>query len=102
MKKVYLGFFIFIAASTATASFDMEKLRFPVTKTILPNGLTVLLHVDHSVPTVSYHTWFRVGSKYEEPGFTGIAHLFEHMMFKGAKRYSGKDFDKILQANGVT
>jgi zinc protease len=103
MKKVYLGLIcIFIAASTARASFDMEKLRFPVTKTILPNGLTVLLHVDHSVPTVSYQTWFRVGSKYEEPGFTGIAHLFEHMMFKGAKRYSGKEFDKILQANGVT
>lgn len=83
-------------------SIDISKLRFKVTKEVLPNGLTVLYHEDHSVPTVSYHTWFRVGSKNEEPGFTGIAHLFEHMMFKGAKRYSGKQFDQTLQANGVT
>ncbi len=85
-----------------SSTLDISKLRFPVTKTILPNGLTILMHVDHSVPTISYQTWFRVGSKYEDPGYTGIAHLFEHMMFKGAKRYSGKEFDQLLQANGIT
>ena len=53
-------------------------------------------------PLISYHTWFRVGSKDEEPGFTGIAHLFEHMMFKGAKRYGNKEFDRILRSNGAT
>lgn len=79
-----------------------SQIRFPVEKYTLPNGLVVLLTQDHSAPIVSYHTWFRVGSKDEEPGYTGIAHLFEHMMFKGAKRYSGEDFDKILQANGAT
>ena len=81
---------------------DVEKLRFPVIRKVLPNGLTVLIHVDHSVPTISYHTWFRVGSKYEETGFTGIAHLFEHMMFKGAKRYTASQFENLMQANGIT
>lgn len=77
-------------------------VRFNVEKYKLANGLTVLLHEDHTAPIVSYQTWFRVGSKNEEPGYTGIAHLFEHMMFKGAKRYSGEQFDTILQTNGAT
>lgn len=78
-----------------------QLIRFPVEKYQLANGLTVLLHEDHSVPLISYHTWFRVGSKDEEPGLTGMAHLFEHMMFKGTKKYSGDQFDQILQANGA-
>ena len=83
-------------------SFSVEKkIHFNVEKFQLPNGLTVLLHEDHSTPLISYHTWFRVGSKDEEPGFTGIAHLFEHMMFKGAKRYGNKEFDRILRSNGA-
>lgn len=79
-----------------------EQIRFPVEKYQLENGLTVLLQEDHSVPLVSYHTWFRVGSINEEAGYTGIAHLFEHMMFKGAKRYTGSQFDTVLQGNGAT
>jgi zinc protease len=77
-------------------------IRFPVEKYVLPNGLTVVLHENHSAPIISYQTWFRVGSRHEEPGYTGIAHLFEHMMFKGAKRYTGEQFDTMLQANGAT
>jgi zinc protease len=105
MNMKFVPFLVLLVMASGVASgapMDVTKLRFPVTKTVLPNGLTILMHVDHSVPTISYHTWFRVGSKYEEPGFTGIAHLFEHMMFKGAKRYSGKEFDTLLQASGVT
>ncbi|MES2854346.1 MAG: insulinase family protein, partial [Bdellovibrionota bacterium] len=79
-----------------------SQIKFPVEKYVLPNGLTVVLHEDHSVPLISYQTWFRVGSKDESPGLTGIAHLFEHMMFRGAKRYSSNQFDLILQANGAT
>jgi zinc protease len=89
-------------AGVSTAGSDISKqIRFGVEKFKLANGLTVLLQEDHSAPVIAYHTWFRVGSKYEEPGFTGIAHLFEHMMFKGAKRYSGEQFDTILQLNGA-
>lgn len=79
-----------------------SQIQFPVEKYKLPNGLTVVLHEDHSVPLISYQTWFRVGSKNEEPGHTGLAHLFEHMMFRGAKRYTGEQFDTILQASGAT
>lgn len=81
---------------------DTLGIQFPVEKEVLPNGLTVLYHVDRSVPLVSYHTWFKVGSKDEKQGLTGIAHLFEHMMFKGSKKYSGDQFDLILQSNGAT
>ncbi len=91
------------AGSGAAPGGDISsQIRFPVEKYALPNGLVVILTEDHSAPIVSYQTWFRVGSKDEEPGYTGIAHLFEHMMFKGAKRYTGEQFDTVLQANGAT
>src|SRR5579871_3688900 len=85
------GIFVSTSFGENKNNIDQSRLRFSVKKVILPNGLTVLLHEDHSVPTVTYQMWFKVGSKYEEPGFTGIAHLFEHMMFKGGKRYSGEE-----------
>lgn len=78
------------------------KLSLPVTKFTLKNGLTVLLHEDHAVPMISYHTWYRVGSRDEYPGVTGAAHMLEHMMFKGAKKYDGKAFDRIIHENGIT
>lgn len=78
------------------------KIQLPVEKYTLANGLTVLLHEDHNVPMISYHTWYRVGSRDEQVGTTGAAHMLEHMMFKGAKKYSGKEFDHLLHANGIT
>nr|BFD67872.1 pitrilysin family protein [Bdellovibrio sp. HAGR004] len=78
------------------------KLSLPVTKFVLDNGLTVLLLEDHAVPMISYHTWYRVGSRDESPGVTGAAHMLEHMMFKGAKKYDGKSFDRIFHENGIT
>jgi zinc protease len=78
------------------------NIEFPVEKFVLENGLTVLLAPDRSIPMVSYHTWYKVGSRNESPGVTGAAHMLEHMMFKGAKKYSGKDFDRILHENGIT
>ncbi|MFN7728973.1 MAG: M16 family metallopeptidase [Bdellovibrio sp.] len=91
----------FLLLSTSVLADDL-KIRFPVEKYTLANGLTVLLHEDHTVPMVSYHTWYRVGSRDEQVGTTGAAHMLEHMMFKGAKKYSGKEFDHILHANGIT
>jgi zinc protease len=78
------------------------KIDFNITKFTLKNGLTVLLHEDHTVPLIAYHTWYRVGSKDESPGVTGAAHMLEHMMFKGSKKFSGSDFDRILHENGMT
>jgi zinc protease len=67
----------------------------------LENGLTVLVLVDRSAPVVSYFTWFFVGSRHEKPGKTGIAHLFEHLMFNETSNLKAGDFDKKLEENGA-
>ncbi|MEK2687962.1 M16 family metallopeptidase [Bdellovibrio sp. GT3] len=91
-----------IGAIKGWANTGALKLSLPVTKFQLKNGLTVLLVEDHTVPMVSYHTWYRVGSRDETPGVTGAAHMLEHMMFKGAKKYDGKAFDRIFHENGIS
>ena len=67
----------------------------------LANGLTVLVLEDHSSPTFAYHTWFKVGSMDEEKGLTGLAHLFEHMMFKATKNHPEGQYDRILDSAGA-
>ena len=67
----------------------------------LGNGLTVLTLVDRSAPTVSYHTWFRVGSRHERPGKTGLAHLFEHLMFNETRNHPPGDFDRLMERAGA-
>ena len=64
----------------------------------LPNGLRVRLVPNAGVPTCSYYTFFKVGARNERPGITGISHLFEHMMFNGAKKYGPGMFDKAIGA----
>jgi len=66
----------------------------------LPNGLTVILHEDHSVPVASINVWYKVGSANEKPGRTGFAHLFEHLMFEGSGHVKEGDFDNFLEAAG--
>jgi zinc protease len=67
----------------------------------LGNGLTVLTLLDRSAPTVSYHTWFRVGSRHESPGKTGLAHLFEHLMFSETRSHPHGDFDRLMERAGA-
>jgi zinc protease len=67
----------------------------------LANGLTVLVLVDASAPIASYHTWFKVGSRHEKPGKTGLAHLFEHLMFNETENLSAGTFDRKLEENGA-
>jgi len=71
-----------------------------VTKTRLPNGLTVLLKEVHTAPLVSWWVWYRVGSRHERPGHTGISHWVEHMMFKGTRRFPGEVADRTVAADG--
>ena len=81
---------------------DLSKaIQIDVEKYELSNGLTVLLAEDHSVPMVSYHQWFRVGSKDEDAGRTGLAHFFEHMMFKGTPKHSKEFFGQELASKGA-
>lgn len=90
------------ATQAAVVQESPPIVEFPVEKEVLENGLTVLYYVDRSIPLVSYHSTFKVGSKDEQVGLTGMAHLFEHMMFKGSPKYSGEALDKLLQSNGAT
>jgi zinc protease len=67
----------------------------------LGNGLAVLVLVDASAPVVAYHTWFNVGSRHERPGKTGLAHLFEHLMFGETENLGAGVFDRKLEENGA-
>ena len=91
--------FAIAAAPLSEPSFS-DKIRFQVEKFQLNNGMTVLLHVDHSAPLISYHQWFRVGSRHEKVGKTGLAHFFEHMMFRGTKDISHEALEKMIRGNG--
>jgi zinc protease len=77
----------------------MEPISFE--KFTLSNGLDVILHQDSSLPMVAVNVWYHVGSKDEEPGKTGYAHLFEHIMFEGSKHHNSSHFDP-LQEVGAT
>jgi zinc protease len=78
---------------------SVPKLRFE--KLTLPNGLTLILHEDHSTPIVVANTWYHVGSGDEKPGRTGFAHLFEHLMFMGSQNVPQGQFDKWLEEVGA-
>ncbi len=74
----------------------------PYTRFTLSNGLNVILHEDHTVPTVSVNVWYLVGSAREKTGRTGFAHLFEHLMFMGSGHVKAGEFDTLLEGAGGT
>ncbi len=71
------------------------------TKRTLPNGLDVLVHEAHHVPIVAVNVWYHVGSKNEQPGRTGFAHLFEHLMFEGSEHHDKGYFPPLQQAGAL-
>ena len=85
------------SAAPAAGVADLPELKFE--KYTLGNGLQVILHEDHSLPTAAVNVWYHVGSKNEKPGRTGFAHLFEHMMFQGSENHD-KDYFLPLQKVG--
>ena len=80
-----------------TIAFEQHKLS---------NGMDVILHEDHTIPLVAVNVWYHVGSKNEEMGRTGFAHLFEHVMFEGTKHHNRSHFEPLQKAganlNGST
>ncbi len=85
---VPLGIGMFVScALAASPTPQVEHLRIKHEKFRLDNGLTVLVHEDHSVPLVAVNLWYHVGSRDERPGRTGFAHLFEHFFFNGSEHY---------------
>lgn len=77
------------------------RLSVPITVDTLENGLTLIVHEDHSIPNVAVNIWYMVGSGDEKPGRTGFAHLFEHLMFMGSQNAEYPTFDRLLEAAGA-
>ncbi|MGH9457616.1 MAG: M16 family metallopeptidase [Thermoanaerobaculia bacterium] len=76
-----------LAATASAVAFDRDAFAIPHQKFVLDNGLTLLVHEDHSVPIVGVNLWYHVGSRNEVRGKTGFAHLFEHFFFNGSENY---------------
>ena len=74
-------------AAPAPRPVDLDKLKIPHESFVLSNGLTVIVQPDHSVPLVAVNLWYHVGSRNEQRGRTGFAHLFEHFFFNGSEHY---------------
>ncbi len=79
-----------------------KELAYPLHSTRLDNGLLVIVNPDHSAPIVAVNLWYHVGSKDERPGSTGLAHLFEHLMFQGSANVASGDHLSLIQAHGGT
>jgi zinc protease len=86
------------AAQNLPADARPPKLNF--TTDVLGNGLKVILLEEHGVPVINLQMWYHVGSKDEQPGHTGFAHLFEHLMFKGSAHVGPDEHSRIIEAMG--
>src|ERR1700740_1007177 len=84
----------------ASVFAPVQAQEYPVASRTLKNGMKVLVQSDHSIPNVALYIFYRIGSRNERPGTTGISHFFEHMMFNGAKKYGPGESDKVMEANG--
>jgi zinc protease len=97
MKQLIAGLLLLVPLC---ADAQGTRLTVPYTRFTLANGLTVILHEDHTTPTVSVNVYYHVGSGSEKPGRTGFAHLFEHLMFEGSANVPEGKYDQWLEAAG--
>jgi len=88
------------AAVATAATATTRAVPKEIAVKTLGNGLTIIVWPDHDIPSVALYNWFRVGSRNEQPGLTGLSHFFEHMMFNGAKKYGPGEFDRVMEAGG--
>ena len=102
-KQPYLGYICSFIFCSMPLSIPAEKLsakfHIPVEKYELKNGLRVLLNPDDKVYTASYMLGFATGGRHDKPGITGISHMFEHLMFKGTKKYP--HFNQLYADQGL-
>ena len=96
MKKITITLLLFIFLIPSVAcSLQVNEYQ-------LDNGLKVLIVEDRKAPTATFQVWYRVGSRNEKTGKTGLSHLLEHMMFKGTKNHGPKTFAQTIQRAGGT
>ena len=99
MRYAMFAMAAYALAATAAAAQGIPSLTHE--RYTLDNGLTVILHEDRSTPMVAVNVWYHVGSADEQPGRTGFAHLFEHVMFMGSQHVPVGAFDQWLEAAGA-
>jgi zinc protease len=93
MKKMIALLVLFILLNGSAHALDVDEYT-------LKNGLKVLLLEDRKAPTATFQIWYRVGSRDENVGKTGLSHLLEHMMFKGTEKYVPKTFSQTIKRAG--
>ncbi len=99
--RLRIGVIVLVCAAGISGTAHRAKAQeFPVASRTLKNGMKVLVQSDHNIPNVALYIFYRVGSRNERPGTTGLSHFFEHMMFNGAKKYGPGELDKAMEANG--
>ena len=89
-------------AVLALAAVTPSAAQIQVQSKTLGNGMKILVQEDPSIPNIAVYTFYRVGSRNEHEGITGLSHFFEHMMFNGAKKYGKGEFDAALDNAGGT
>jgi zinc protease len=94
------AFALAFAVSIALAGAARAGISDNVKTATLPNGLKVLALENHKAPVATFQVFFKVGSRNEQVGKTGLAHLLEHLMFRGTKKYKPEEIDEIIQENG--
>jgi zinc protease len=97
MKMARVMSAILLLALLAATAYGQN---FTATEKVLSNGLKVLLKEEHKSPVATFQVWYKVGSRNERLGKTGVSHALEHLMFKGARKYGPKQFSQIVARNG--
>ena len=95
MKTARISAVILLILAVALPVFAAQ-----VQETVLPNGLKVITKEVHAAPVVAFNIWYKVGSRNEQLGKTGLSHLLEHMQFKGTKTFKKGEMDKLIRNNG--
>ena len=98
--KSFIRWLAGAALLTMLAAPGAPAQNFDVQTHTLKNGMKILVQEDHSIPNVALYIFYRIGSRNERPGTTGLSHFFEHMMFNGAKKYGPHEFDRAMEAGG--
>jgi zinc protease len=104
-RRANCGVAMVLAASLVIGGrlgYAEEAFRLDIKEFRLENGLEVLILEDHAVPLVTVQVWYRVGSRNERPGITGISHFLEHMMFKGTPTHGPGLYSQLIQRYGGT
>jgi zinc protease len=98
MKKIALSLLFPLMLGSAYAGGNESRIKF--SEYDLPNGLHVIMHEDHTAPSVVVSVLYHVGSKNEDPKRTGFAHFFEHLMFEGSDNIGRGEYMKLIDNNG--